>query len=95
MLVGLMVDGQGHPSPMGSTMPILSGEDMHLHDAVAYWESAQAALAHAGLLKAAMGMTPDDAAKIVDIDSSELPQLAEDHPQYYRQLETFLQRGRS
>ena len=90
MLVGLMVDGQGHASPTGSIMPTLAGEDLHLHDAVAYWESAQAALAHAGLLKAAMGMVPDDAAKIVDIDASELPQLGEDHPQYYRQLETFL-----
>ena len=84
-----MADVQGKITPAG-TMPQFAGEEMHLHDAVAYWESAQAALAHAGLLKAAMGMEPDDAAKIVDIDPSELPELPPDHPQYYRQLETYL-----
>ena len=76
-------------SPVGS-MPTMQGEDMHLHDAVAYWESAQTALAHASLLKAAMGMVPDDARRIVDMDIKALPVLPPDHPQYYRQLETKL-----
>ena len=80
-----MVDAQGQALPAG-TMPKFAGEEMRLHDAVAYWEGAQAALAHAGLLKSAMGMVPDDASKIVDIDPSELPVLPADHPQYYRQL---------
>ena len=56
-----------------SIMPIMSGEEMHLHDAVQYWESAQAALADAQLLKAAMGMQPDEAEKIVDVDLKEIP----------------------
>ena len=56
-------------------MPILSGEDLRLHDAVAYWESAQGALAFNGLLKAAMGMEPDEAKKIVDIDLGEIQGL--------------------
>ena len=68
----------------------MSGEDMHLHDAVAYWENIQAVLAHSGLLKAAMAMEPDDARKIVDVDLGELPVLPQDHPQYYRNLETRL-----
>ena len=84
-----MADVQGFTSPAG-TMPILPGEDLHLHDAVTYWESAQAALAHAGLLKAAMGMVPDDALKIVDMNIDELPDLAVDDRNYYRQLETKL-----
>ena len=75
---------------MTSTMPVMQGEEMHLHDAVQYWESTQAALAHAGLLKAAMGMEPDEASKIVDIDLDELPELPADHPGYERRLETRL-----
>ena len=71
-------------------MPTMAGEDMHLYDAVQYWESAQTALAHASLLKAAMGMQPDEAKRIVDVDLSQLPVLTPDHPQYYRQLETKL-----
>ena len=67
--------------PTGS-MPIMSGEDMRLHDAVQFWESAQAALAQGGLLKAAMGMEPDESNKIVDIDLRELPKLPDDHPGY-------------
>ena len=66
----------------------MAGEEMRLHDAVQFWESAQAALAHAGLLKAAMGMLPDDAAKIVDVDLDELPDLPPDHRGYERRLET-------
>ena len=64
-----MAGVQGSALPTGS-MPVMQGEEMHLHDAVQYWESTQAALAHAGLLKAAMGMEPDEASKIVDIDLS-------------------------
>ena len=71
-------------------MPVMAGEDMRLHDAVAFWESVQTALAHAGLLKAAMGMVPDEASQIVDMDLSRLPVLPPEHPQYYRQLETTL-----
>ena len=84
-----MVDVQASTLPAGA-MPKFAGEDMRLHDAVAYWEGAQAALAHAGLLKSAMGMIPDDASRIVDINPSELPVLPPEHPQYYRQLETLL-----
>ena len=83
-----MTSNQG-TTPVGD-MPIMAGEDMHLHDAVQFWESAQTALAHAKLLKAAMDMIPDDAKTIVDVDLSELPELPADHPQYYRQLETRL-----
>ena len=71
-------------------MPVMAGEDLHLHDAVSYWENVQAVLAHFSLLKAAMGMVPDDAKKIVDVDLGELPVLPPDHPQYYRNLETRL-----
>ena len=73
-----MVDIQGTTTPAGK-MPVMAGEEMRLHDAVQFWESTQAALAHAGLLKAAMGMLPDDAAKIVDVDLEELPELPHDH----------------
>ena len=83
-----MADHQGNTPHAG--MPIMSGEEMHLHDAVAYWEAAQGALADAGLLKAAMGMEPDESRKIVDINPNELPVLPPEHPQYYRQLETML-----
>ena len=83
-----MPSDQGTAPPDG--MPVMVGEDMRLHDAVQFWESAQTALAHAGLLKAAMGMIPDEADQIVDLDLSELPALPPDHPQYYRQLETML-----
>ena len=83
-----MTSNQG-TTPVGD-MPIMAGEDMHLHDAVQFWESAQTALAHASLLKAAMGMQPDEAKRIVDVDLSQLPVLTPDHPQYYRQLETKL-----
>ena len=83
-----MADHQGNTPHAG--MPVMSGEEMHLHDAVAYWEAAQGALADAGLLKAAMGMEPDESRKIVDIDPNELPVLPPEHPQYYRQLETML-----
>ena len=62
----LMTGTQGS-SPVGA-MPEMAGEDVRLHDAVEYWESAQSALAHTGLLKAAMGMLPDEAKRIVDID---------------------------
>ena len=55
------------------SMPEMSGEDMHLHEAVQFWESTQGFLAHAGLLKAAMGMEPDESEKIVDVDLRELP----------------------
>ena len=60
----------------------MAGEDVRLHDAVQFWESAQAALAHAGLLKAAMGMEPDDAKQMVDLDLNQLHALAPKHPQY-------------
>ena len=83
-----MPSDQGNPPPDG--MPVMVGEDMRLHDAVKFWESAQTALAHAGLLKTAMGLIPDEADQIVDLDLSELPVLPPDHPQYYRQLETML-----
>ena len=63
---------------------------MHLHDAVQYWENLQAALAHATLLKAAMGMEPDESRKIVDINLNDLPILPDNHPQYERRLETRL-----
>ena len=46
----LMAGTQG-ATPYG-TMPVMAGEDVHLHDAVQYWENVQAALAHATLLKA-------------------------------------------
>ena len=46
-----MTDHQGKGST-GGEMPIMSSEEMHLHDAVAFWEAIQAALANAGLLKA-------------------------------------------
>ena len=82
-----MADPQGKGS---TAMPIMSSEEMHLHDAVAFWESVQAALANAGLLKAAMGMEPDESRKIVDVDPESLPKLPPDHSQYYRQLETLL-----
>ena len=85
-----MVDSKGLSSPLTGTMPMLSGEDMHLHDAVSYWESAQAALAQAGLLKTAMGMEPDDALKIVDIDIAKLPELQPTDSGYERRLETRL-----
>ena len=49
-------------SPAGE-MPEMAGEDVRLHDAVTYWEGAQSALAHKGLLKSAMGMLPDEAKK--------------------------------
>ena len=52
-----MVDGQGN----APVVPLLAGEEMRQHDAVEYWENIQAALAHAGLLKAAMGLEPDQA----------------------------------
>ena len=80
---------QGSTTPAGE-MPIMAGEDVRLHDAVQFWESAQAALAHAGLLKAAMGMEPDDAKQIVDLDLNQLHALAPEHPQYYRQVESIL-----
>ena len=70
---GRMAVAQGKISP--AAMPTLAGEDMHLHDAVAYWESTQAALAHAGLLKAAMGMEPDDALKIVDTNLGDFTRI--------------------
>ena len=73
-----------------AAMPLLAGEDLHLHDAVAYWESTQAALAHAGLLKAAMGMEPDDALKIVDINLNDLPELPPTDHGYDRRLEARL-----
>ena len=82
-----MADVQGKITPAG-TMPQFAGEEMHLHDAVAYWESAQAALAYAGLLKTAMGMEPDDALKIVDIDLNKLPELQPGDCDYERRLET-------
>lgn len=37
-----------------TSMPNMAGEDVRLHDAVQFWESAQTALAHEGLLKAAI-----------------------------------------
>ena len=73
-----------------TSMPIMAGEDMRLHDAVQFWESVQTALAHVGLLKSAMGLVPDEADQIVDLDLSSLPVLPPEHPQYYRQLETML-----
>ena len=63
-------------------MPTLPGEDLHLHDADCcgvLWESAQGALAFNGLLKAAVGMEPDEAKTIVDIDLDEIPILPQDH----------------
>ena len=81
-----MADPQGKTSSPGG-MPVMAGEEMHLHDAVAFWEAAQSALADEGLLKAAMGMEPDESRKIVDIDPKALPVLPPEHPQYYRQLD--------
>ena len=77
--VGRLVDTRAMSTPDG-TMPVMSGEDMHLHNAVEYWEGVQAALAHASILKAAMGMEPDESRKIVDIDPSQLPVLPPEHP---------------
>ena len=84
-----MAEPQGDKA-MPVTMPTMTGEEMHLHEAVQFWENVQAALAHAMLLKAAMGMEPDEAKQIVDVDLNLLPVLPQDHPQYYRQLETKL-----
>ena len=88
LVADLMAGVQSKVAP--GEMPILSGEDLRLHDAVAYWESAQGALAFNGLLKAAMGMEPDEAKKIVDIDLGEIPNLPQEHPGYERRLETRL-----
>ena len=87
LAIGLMVDVQGKTLAAG-VMPVMASEDMHLHDSVSYWEGVQAALAHAGLLKSAMGMDPDDALKIVDVNLDELPALPPGDRDYERRLET-------